>query len=44
MFSTIVIGSCVQVQGTFVRSLGDGRIVVSVGKQIFAGKPANAAA
>lgn len=39
MLRTIIMGTCVQVQGTFVRALGDGRIVVSVGAQNFAGQP-----
>lgn len=43
MVRTIVMGSYVSVQGQFVRALGDGRIVVSVGKQEFVGKPAAAA-
>jgi len=44
MLRTIVIGTCVQVQGTFVRALSDGRIVVSVGNRRFAGQPVIAAA
>jgi hypothetical protein len=39
MLRTITIGSCVSVQGTFVRALADGRIAVRVGNQIFAGIP-----
>ena len=44
MLRTIILGTCVQVQGNFVRALSDGRIVVSVGDRIFAGQPINAAA
>jgi hypothetical protein len=44
MLRTIIMGTCVQVQGQFVRSLSDGRIVVSVGKKVFAGRPVQAAA
>ena len=36
MLRTIIMGTCVQVQGTFVRALSDGRIVVSVGDRDFA--------
>ena len=39
MLRTITIGSCVSVQGTFVRTLANGRIAVRVGKRIFAGLP-----
>jgi hypothetical protein len=39
LLRTIVIGSCVSVQGTFVRGLPDGRILVRVGDREFAGMP-----
>ena len=39
MLRTIIIGTCVQVQGKFVRALSDGRIVVSDGQRVFAGTP-----
>jgi hypothetical protein len=39
MIRTIVIGSCVSVQGLFVRALDNGRIVVSVGNTLFEGLP-----
>jgi hypothetical protein len=39
MLKTILIGSCVSVQGIFVRTLADGRIVVRVGERIFQGRP-----
>ena len=44
MLRTIVLGSCVSVQGTFVRALEGGKIAVRVGDQIFAGKPVKAKA
>ena len=39
MVRTITLGSCVSVQGIFVRDLADGRIVVRVGGREFAGWP-----
>ncbi len=39
MVRTITVGSYVSVQGLFVRELGDGRIVVRVGQEEFAGQP-----
>ncbi len=39
MLKTILIGSRVYVQGTFVRRLGNGKIVVRVGKRLFEGFP-----
>ena len=39
MLRTITVGTCVSVQGTFVKSIGDGRIEVRVGNQIFRGFP-----
>ena len=39
MLRTIIMSTCVQVQGTFVRALSDGRIVVSVDNRDFAGQP-----
>jgi hypothetical protein len=44
MLRTIVLGSAVSVQGTFVRELPDGRIVVKVDDTIFSGKPVGKAA
>ncbi|MEX0348393.1 MAG: hypothetical protein AB3N15_03140 [Paracoccaceae bacterium] len=44
MLRTITIGTCVFVQGTYVRELADGRIEVKVGKQLYAGRPVKAAA
>ncbi|MCT8331341.1 hypothetical protein [Albidovulum sediminis] len=39
MLRTIVIGSCVQVQGTFEKELTDGRIQIRVGSRVFEGLP-----
>jgi len=39
MLKTILIGSCVYVQGTFVRRLPNGKIVVRVDDRIYAGFP-----
>ena len=44
MIRTITIGSCVSIQGTFVRALPDGRISVKVGKVVYSGQPVTAAA
>ncbi len=44
MLRTITIGSCVSVQGVFVRDLAGGRIIVRVGEQLFAGAPVEAKA
>lgn len=42
MLKTILLGSCVYVQGTFVRKLDDGKIVVRVGERLFQGLPVTA--
>jgi hypothetical protein len=39
MLRTIVLGSCILVQGTFVRHTADGRVAVRVGSRIFLGFP-----
>ena len=44
MLRTITLGSCVSVQGTFVRAAPGGRIVVRVGQTDFIGQPVTAAA
>ncbi len=44
MLRTIILGSCVSVQGTFVRDLPDGRIAVRVGNTIYHGHPVAIAA
>ena len=36
---TITLGSCVLIQGILEKTLADGRIVVRVGKRLYAGKP-----
>jgi len=37
MLRTILIGSCVMVQGLFERDLGGGRIQIRVGSKLFEG-------
>ena len=44
MLRTIIIGSCVSVQGTFVKTLANGHMVVRVGDRLFACRPVVAAA
>ena len=44
MLRTIVLGSCVFVQGIFVRNLSDGKIAVRVGTKIYEGDPVSQAA
>ncbi len=44
MLRTIILGSAVSVQGTFVRELPDGRIAVKVDNTVFAGQPVSKAA
>ncbi|SHG97885.1 hypothetical protein SAMN04488044_1739 [Cognatishimia maritima] len=39
MLRTIMVGSCISVQGLFVKTLPNGRIVVRVGSQTFQGRP-----
>jgi hypothetical protein len=43
MLKTITLGSCVSVQGTFVRKLPDGRIAVRVGQTVYSGTPVQTA-
>jgi hypothetical protein len=43
MLRTILVGSCVSVQGLFVRRLDDGKIVVQVGEKQFQGVPVSTA-
>jgi len=38
MLKTILLGSRVLVQGTFVKKLADGKVAVKVGDQIYHGK------
>ncbi len=42
MLRTISIGTCVFVQGLFVRTLPDGKIVVKVGNMVYQGSPVSA--
>lgn len=42
MVKTITVGSCVSVQGMYVRELTDGRIVVRVGREEYIGRPVSA--
>lgn len=44
MLRTITIGSTVSVQGTYVRALPDGRIVVKLDDTTYAGLPVTKAA
>lgn len=39
MIRTITLGSCVSVQGIFVRAFGDGRITIRDGDKTFVGRP-----
>ncbi len=39
MLRTILLGSCILVQGAFVRSLDNGKILVKVGDRVFCGTP-----
>ncbi|WP_202902114.1 hypothetical protein [Pseudooceanicola atlanticus] len=39
MLRTITVGSYISVQGTYVRTLTDGRIEVQVGDKTFVGLP-----
>lgn len=39
MIRTIIIGSCVSVQGIFLRAFADGRIAVRDGDRTFCGFP-----
>jgi hypothetical protein len=34
-----MIGSCVSIQGIFVKALEDGMVCVRVGEQLFMGRP-----
>ncbi len=39
MLRTITVGTYIQIQGLFVRTLENGKVVVSVGTQEFEGNP-----
>ena len=40
---TITIGSCVSIQGTFIRTLPDGRIAIRDGQKVYEGRPVSKA-
>jgi hypothetical protein len=42
MIRTITLGAHISVQGAFVRSLPDGKIVVRDGERVFTGRPVGA--
>lgn len=44
MLRTIILGSCVSVQGVFVRTLANGNIAVRVGDRVYEGRPVAQAA
>ena len=39
MLRTVALGSCIFVQGLFLRNLSNGKIVVQVDDKIFEGNP-----
>lgn len=39
MLRTITLGTCVSVQGVFVKDLADGRVAVKVDDTVYAGTP-----
>lgn len=39
MLRTIVLGSCVSVQGLLVKTLENGKVIISVGNRTFEGIP-----
>jgi len=44
MVKTITLGTCVSIQGIFVRKAANGRIVVRVADKTYVGTPVGAAA
>lgn len=44
MIRTIILGTCVSVQGVFVRALQDGRIVIRTDSREFSGFPVSSTA
>ncbi|WP_170119014.1 hypothetical protein [Roseicyclus mahoneyensis] len=42
MLATIIMGTCVSVQGLFVRRTAGGLVTVRVGDQLFTGRPVSA--
>jgi len=43
MLRTVAVGSCVSVQGLFIRTLADGKLVVKVDEKLFVGHPVSGA-
>ncbi|WP_341212640.1 hypothetical protein [uncultured Limimaricola sp.] len=41
MLQTILIGSCISVQGLLVKQLANGRMLIRVGERLYEGRPAN---
>jgi hypothetical protein len=39
VLTTVLIGSCVSIQGNFVRRHANGLVTVRVGDQLFTGRP-----
>lgn len=39
MVRTVILGSCVSVQGTFVKLLENGKVMVRVGDRFYVGTP-----
>ncbi|MBL4627991.1 MAG: hypothetical protein JKY00_08125 [Roseicyclus sp.] len=39
MLTTILIGTCVSIQGDFVRRLSSGLVTVRIGEKLFTGRP-----
>lgn len=39
MLTTVLIGTCVSIQGNFVRKLASGLVTVQVGEKLFTGRP-----
>lgn len=39
MLTTVVIGTCVSIQGNFVKRLSSGLVTVRVGEKLFTGRP-----
>ncbi len=40
VLTTVFIGTCVSIQGNFVRKLANGMVTVRVGDKLFTGRPA----
>ncbi|MAY33202.1 MAG: hypothetical protein CMM86_11435 [Rhodovulum sp.] len=43
MLRTITVGSCVSIQGAFVKTLDNGNVQVRVGERVFEGRPISTA-